>query len=87
MEAIRSLETSVHTRATRRNIPEDDIPFGQSCAQCWGVGMALQTGLHAPGIRITGTYQKQTIALPVEAVAPCLVVLVNVPMHWGQQGR
>jgi hypothetical protein len=32
MEAIRSSETSVHTRATRRNIFEDDILLRQEGA-------------------------------------------------------
>jgi hypothetical protein len=29
MEAMRSSDTSLHTRATRRNIPEDTIPYSQ----------------------------------------------------------
>jgi hypothetical protein len=31
MEAISSSETSVHTRSTRRHIPEDGIPHSRRC--------------------------------------------------------
>jgi hypothetical protein len=34
MEAIRSSETSVHTRSTRRNTPEEGILLGSHLIQC-----------------------------------------------------
>jgi hypothetical protein len=46
MEAIRSSETSVLTRATRRNFPEDDILYFPQLLNAHNVGDVRQTEIH-----------------------------------------
>jgi hypothetical protein len=47
MEAIRSSETSVHTRSTQGHIPEDGIPHSHRCENLKSYTMLIfTTGLH-----------------------------------------